>query len=57
MPLCSYCDGHMTPVWALPMTFQCDCGYSGQLDVSSVPSHVADALIALWESIDVQREV
>ena len=51
-PSCPYCGCCTTPVWAVPLMFQCDCGYSGLADVSRMPAAVAEAFHALWRGVE-----
>lgn len=32
MPVCPHCGCCTTPVWAMRYTFQCGCGWSGQME-------------------------
>lgn len=51
MPNCPHCDCCLMPVWPMPGTFQCQCGFSGMVDLDALPAEVADAVLSLWDHV------
>lgn len=54
MPRCPHCGECTTPVWAIPLMFQCECGWSGVLNEKMTPQLVRDAFHTLW--LNVERD-
>jgi hypothetical protein len=50
-PFCPACECCTEPVWAMPMTFQCACGWSGVVLAESLPDDIAASLREVWDAI------
>ena len=47
MPVCPYCGCCTVPVWAMRYTFQCDCGWSGEMQDARLQA----IFRPIWEGI------